>query len=147
MMKFKVYFAGAYETKLLIDWMARSFCHRVERLSDEGIEVQPCSRWHSTVSVDANEKGCRQRVAIDFADIDDADYVVSTYPYGYGTSAELGYAVGKGKPIIYICDHDWRDDMPFAAYHESVHVANSVDSAAGTLFAWADEMSRKRGMV
>ena len=35
-----------------------------------------------------------ERSKLDYGAIDRADVVVAFYPYGYGTSSEMGYAIG-----------------------------------------------------
>lgn len=117
----RIYFAGSYETKPLIDWMAETVVARVQqtlvasRFSEQPEKVvSVVSTWHRTPALEGPDAAA-QRVNVDFSDLAMANVVVSSYPYGYGTSAELGFAVARGIPIIYLVDPVYLDDLPFAA--------------------------------
>ena len=41
---------------------------------------------------------------MDYDEIDKSDIVLAVFPYGSGTTSEMGYALGKGKKVVYFVD-------------------------------------------
>ena len=90
----KIYLAGGYSSKHHIRGMGKWLQTQVN-----GIEFT--SRWLEDTKIE----NLRDRAHTDYGGIDDADILVASHPYGYGTSSEMGYALGSKKPVIYLVDN------------------------------------------
>lgn len=128
----KIYLASAAENRALIHVVA-------DRIQDSWGEhglphYEIVGNWWNTPPVE----NVIDRCAEDFTcGIDQADIVLAIYPYGPGTTSEMGYAIGKGKPVIYYhyapCDED---DQPLIAGLLGLdHIKGAVAPSWGA--AWA----------
>lgn len=63
--------------------------------------------WHTPPVEDL-----AQRAELDFTAIEEANIIVAVSPYGYGTSSEIGYALGQKKPVIYWSNEFSLEDAP-----------------------------------
>ena len=103
MTDFDIYIASAYHNKLLVSAF-------VSCLDQYLPEVRVISRWHSLPGM----PDLSTRARVDYADIDRAHLMLAIYPYGYGTTSEMGYALAKGIPIVYYRhpDQEYDDPLP-----------------------------------
>lgn len=85
-----------------------------------------------------------KRALTDFQEIRSADVLVMMYPYGYGTSCEVGYAVGLGKPILFLTDPTHVDDLPLGAgvvlEHNNNAIAFNYEQLKTLLKEWNDNV-------
>jgi len=90
-------------------------------------ELTVTSRWLDEPVAGDSFKEQQARTLKDLEDIDAADFVISLNPYGYGTSAEQGYTLGTGKPLIVMMDSE-DEDHSFIAYcsgHRNVSIVQN----------------------
>lgn len=103
----KIYLAGASYTRTMLSLIAADLRDR------ESLQV--ISTWHDEQML----PDLRQRAAQDFGQLAQADVIVAFYPFGTGTSCELGYAYGAGKDVIYVHNHptvnEELDEVPLIA--------------------------------
>lgn len=72
----------------------------------KGYPLVITSRWH----IIGEEKDLNRRASIDYTDLSKAHCILASFPYGFGTSSELGFALGANKHIIYFRPKAYRDD-------------------------------------
>lgn len=89
----KVYLASQFDNKILL----QSF---KELLKIKYPEVEVTSTWIKTPVLSLQDAA-----RMDFSDIENSDLVIAFYPGHYGTSSELGYALAKHIPIIFVSPH------------------------------------------
>ena len=59
------------------------------------------ARW---LQEDLECDSMRDAAGIDFTDVREADFLIALSPLGYGSTAEVAYAHGQGKPVIVLTD-------------------------------------------
>lgn len=86
-----IYLAGSFETiglqQIFSAWLSKSF----------GNNIAILSTWHQEGSVES----VVDRANIDFLDISASHVVVASYPHGYGTASEVGYAIGQERNVLW----------------------------------------------
>lgn len=98
----KVYIASCMDNKVMIEVLAN------EIKQVDGLEVIG-NWWSSEVPL---LDDIRQIAKMDLGDISKSDVLVGIYPYGFGTVAELGYALGLGKTVLYLYPSGWESEHP-----------------------------------
>ena len=123
----KVYLAGAVYNRTVINALSEALTRLV--LVNTTIEI--VSSWHKQPTPN-NMQDC---LSMDRVDIDNSDIIIATYPYGTGTSGEIGYGVGKGIPTYYfrdrLCTYDEHD--PLFSHCEEVEHITSFDKLISVL--------------
>lgn len=103
MPRLRVYTATTYElhagAEIYVDWL-NTF------LRQHNFYVINTSRW---IFDEKDTDTVQEKAAMDFADIDQSDLVVAHWPFGKGTSAEIAWAVAKGKQVIMYIPKDFYD--------------------------------------
>lgn len=127
---FKLYLASSVENRVMlptVEW------HLLRALPDWKI----IGDWYNQPPVPDNG----ERAALDFGAIQEADALVAVYPYGYGTVSEMAFALGRGKPVIYIRPEyeQYADEDPLIAGLPAVKVVSSWDQVCAVLDQWSEE--------
>jgi len=89
----KVYIASSFQNKVLIkslELYMKLVINEVEIVSD----------WYNDIKIGT----LKERAQLDYSGIDEADLVLAIHKFGYGTSSEMGYALGSNTPLIYLVD-------------------------------------------
>jgi len=86
----KIYLASQFENKVLLQFV-RKFIH------ENNYDHEIISRW-----IDNPILTLKDASRMDFQDLQYADLVIAFYPGKVGTSAELGFALAKNIPIIFV---------------------------------------------
>ena len=89
----KIYIAGSSDNRTLICVLAK--------ILGEFTPHTIVSQWHSTPPLENIE----DRALMDQQDMEAADVLLATFPYGTGTSSEIGYCVGRGKKVERTCGY------------------------------------------
>lgn len=117
--KFVVYFASGAAGRFMVDNSAKLV--KVLFEVETGAELEISSSWHSTpVEIDPG-----RAIRVDLANIQDSDFLVAFHPGGEGTSAEMGYALGCQKTVLFCADSQHLDDRLFVSYHPFVHLVTA----------------------
>jgi len=89
-----IYIAGKYENKMMIQTLkfllGCCFC-KINFICNWAYETSFASTW-------------KERADRDYGSIDQCNLLIATYPFGQGTSSEMGYALGKKIPVIFYVD-------------------------------------------
>ena len=103
MTDFDVYIASAYHNRLSVNAFVSCLDQRLP-------EVRVISRWHTLPGM----PDLSVRAHFDYTEIDKAHLMLAIYPYGYGTTSEMGYALAKDIPIVYYRhpDQEYDDPLP-----------------------------------
>ena len=90
--------AGAYSSQN--DVVLPPALHRI--FGDICLTSFTCNaRW---LREDLECDSMRDAAGIDFTDVHEADFLIALSPLGYGSTAEIAYAHGQGKPVIVLTD-------------------------------------------
>lgn len=128
----KYYVATSYANKvganLLMDFISKSRNPNLKGLV-------PTCNWVWEPPVEDTPDAWAKRTMTDLDCIDEADFVISLNPYGYGTASEQGYAVGKGKPLIILMDQYDEDRSFIGCLHgaRDVHVVHHLAELVDTI--------------
>lgn len=108
----KIYLAGKFENKLLINSFGRDLKSR--------IDVELTNNWSNKIHAMKIEDCAKE----DYEDIERADAVIAIAPFLAGANSEMGYAMGLGKKVYYLVDRifhsgeinpAWGERMPLPA--------------------------------
>ena len=88
----KIYFSSKFENKLMVQSVVEDISRFVDFsvvsswiYLDKPLSIEECS-------------------VIDFCDIDNCDILVALFPFAEGANAEVGYAMGRNKKVIYVVE-------------------------------------------
>lgn len=88
----KIYFSSKFENKLMVQSVVEDISRFVDFsvvsswiYLDKPLSIEECS-------------------VIDFGDIDNCDVLVALFPFSTGANAEVGYAMGRNKKVIYVVE-------------------------------------------
>ena len=136
-MKKKIYLAGFVDNRLLLkvvgEWL-------ISELKKRNIEIEITSTW-----IDNPEGYVEDRAEQDYSDIERSDLVLITWPGAFGTSSEMGYALGLGKPIIVYASEEvfLRDKemvLPFGKARKMVHDFHFLVSTIEVVLSSKDKL-------
>lgn len=94
----KVYIAGQMENRLILNYL------RLYLQSTYSFIVT--SGW-----LDRGICSLKEASKMDFGGIDRSDFVLCTYPTGYGSCSEISYSIARNKPVIYYVDNEYLPDF------------------------------------
>lgn len=121
----KVYLASSFENRALMPFIEEWFAAKLPSIDIVG-------RWWAMPKVE----NLQERAMLDFDAIKSADLLIAFYPYGYGTSAEMGFALGSDIPVIYFTPYSQLTDesmAPLAAGHDNCRVITGLNHLQDTL--------------
>lgn len=88
----KIYFSSKFENKLMV----QSVVEDLQRF----VNFSVVSSWiylNKPLSIE-------ECSVIDFRDIDNCDVLIALFPFSTGANAEVGYAMGRNKKVIYVVE-------------------------------------------
>lgn len=98
-----------------------------QKLQDFGLT--PVSRWHGQVMIEdwtsVDEAMFSQALADNLSDLDRADVVVALTDIGYprATIGEIGYALARGTPVVWVHAGDGRGRNLFSSHSLVTRIA------------------------
>lgn len=139
----KIYFAGKYDNKFLIKCLINSL---YIKCCSELLSFEVMSQWHDLSFKEYCAKEC---AALDFGNLENSNLLIATQPFGSGTCSEMGYALGKNIPIIYIIEKEfynndikqewgWNHPLPSGKLH--LFDANKFVAMPGNIVHNFDEL-------
>lgn len=106
----RIYVSSGAENVTYVKAILDYFCQRSSLAGDGLLFVAPwADEWKDKVPyLESEDKG--RLVLGDIHCIDTCDAILSVYPGGTGSSAELSYAISRGLAVVYCIDPAFLDD-------------------------------------
>jgi len=118
-----IYIASSTENRTLLPTFATQLVRGINLIIGEygnaiaksGYKIPRIAKLSSRWFQDDPVYSLKSRAKLDYSHIDQSLIMVAVYPYGYGTTSEMGYALGKKIPIIYFRESTFIEDDPLPA--------------------------------